>query len=198
MADGRASSLPTGTVTFLFTDIEGSTRLLHALGPERYAGALVEHRRALREAFAYGWIKRMPRLASIQAHGANPFYRSYRESFATRHRHSSGRCHPPPCRPSTLSLDPMITRRSPLHLLAAVLTAFRSNEEKVAAAVAGAPPVKVVAAQSFHDVVLDPNTGGVVAMASWPTFHPSWFVRGLSPIRMRANHFCRLYDPMGS
>ena len=27
--------LPTGTVTFLFTDIEGSTRLLHALGPER-------------------------------------------------------------------------------------------------------------------------------------------------------------------
>jgi penicillin-binding protein 2 len=30
-------------------------------------------------------------------------------------------------------------------------------------------------------VVLDPNTGGVVAMASWPTFHPSWFVRGLSP-----------------
>jgi hypothetical protein len=25
-------NLPTGTVTFLFTDIEGSTRLLHALG----------------------------------------------------------------------------------------------------------------------------------------------------------------------
>jgi penicillin-binding protein 2 len=30
-------------------------------------------------------------------------------------------------------------------------------------------------------VVLDPNTGGIVAMASWPTFHPSWYVRGLSP-----------------
>jgi class 3 adenylate cyclase len=30
-------SLPTGTVTFVFTDIEGSTRLLHELGPERYA-----------------------------------------------------------------------------------------------------------------------------------------------------------------
>jgi threonine synthase len=28
----------------------------------------------------------MPRLASIQAHGANPFFRSYAESFATRHR----------------------------------------------------------------------------------------------------------------
>jgi predicted ATPase len=43
--------LPSGTVTFLFTDIEGSTRLLHELGDE-YAGALAEHRRALREAFA--------------------------------------------------------------------------------------------------------------------------------------------------
>jgi threonine synthase len=45
--------------------------------------------KALREAFAHGWIARMPRLASIQAHGANPFYRSYRESFATRHRISA-------------------------------------------------------------------------------------------------------------
>ena len=44
--------LPTGTVTFLFTDIEGSTRLLHALGPDAYADALAEHRRLLREAFA--------------------------------------------------------------------------------------------------------------------------------------------------
>ncbi|HEX4805946.1 MAG TPA: adenylate/guanylate cyclase domain-containing protein, partial [Conexibacter sp.] len=43
--------LPTGTVTLLFTDIEGSTRLLHELGG-RYAGALADHRRLLREAFA--------------------------------------------------------------------------------------------------------------------------------------------------
>ena len=42
--------------------------------------------KALREAFAAGWIAKMPRLASIQASGANPFYRSYRESFETRHR----------------------------------------------------------------------------------------------------------------
>jgi len=42
--------LPTGTVTFLFTDIEGSTRLLHELG-DAYAEALAEHRRLLREAF---------------------------------------------------------------------------------------------------------------------------------------------------
>ncbi len=44
--------LPSGTVTFLFTDIEGSTRLLHGLGAERYGQALAEHRRILREAFA--------------------------------------------------------------------------------------------------------------------------------------------------
>src|SRR5947208_4187152 len=45
------SELPTGTVTFLFTDIEGSTRLLHELG-DAYADALAEHRRVLRELFA--------------------------------------------------------------------------------------------------------------------------------------------------
>ena len=43
--------LPAGTVTFLFTDVEGSTRLLHELGAEGYAEALAEHRRILREAF---------------------------------------------------------------------------------------------------------------------------------------------------
>jgi predicted ATPase len=39
-------------VTFLFTDVEGSTKLLHELGAEEYAEALAEHRRALRSAFA--------------------------------------------------------------------------------------------------------------------------------------------------
>jgi predicted ATPase/class 3 adenylate cyclase len=43
--------LPSGTVTFLFTDIEGSTKLLHELGADRYSKALAEHRRILREAF---------------------------------------------------------------------------------------------------------------------------------------------------
>src|SRR3954447_16914627 len=43
--------LPTGTVTFLFTDVEGSTRLLRQFGPERYAEALADHRRVLRDAF---------------------------------------------------------------------------------------------------------------------------------------------------
>jgi predicted ATPase/class 3 adenylate cyclase len=43
-------ALPTGTVTLLFTDIEGSTRLLRELG-DRYADVLEEHRRILRSAF---------------------------------------------------------------------------------------------------------------------------------------------------
>ena len=41
--------LPVGTVTFLFTDIEGSTRLLKQLG-ERYGDVLTEHQRILRDA----------------------------------------------------------------------------------------------------------------------------------------------------
>src|SRR5262245_21754927 len=43
--------LPTGTVTFLFTDVEGSTKLLREIGAERYADALTDHRRILRETF---------------------------------------------------------------------------------------------------------------------------------------------------
>jgi predicted ATPase len=51
------AGLPTGTVTFLFTDVEGSTRLLHELG-DGYAQVLAEHRRVLREAFAcYGGVE---------------------------------------------------------------------------------------------------------------------------------------------
>ncbi|HLV99393.1 MAG TPA: tetratricopeptide repeat protein [Ktedonobacterales bacterium] len=45
------SALPTGTVTLLFTDIEGSTRLLQRLGPA-YAEVLGLHQEVLRTAFA--------------------------------------------------------------------------------------------------------------------------------------------------
>jgi predicted ATPase/class 3 adenylate cyclase len=44
--------LPTGTVTFLFTDIEGSTQHLRRLGASAYAQARDQHHRLLREAFA--------------------------------------------------------------------------------------------------------------------------------------------------
>ena len=45
-------SLPGGSVTLLFTDIEGSTRLIEELGESAYVDALSEHRRLLRAAFA--------------------------------------------------------------------------------------------------------------------------------------------------
>jgi class 3 adenylate cyclase len=48
------AALPTGTVTFLFTDIEGSTTLVQRLGDRRYAEILEEHKRLLRDAFAKG------------------------------------------------------------------------------------------------------------------------------------------------
>ncbi|HET9558602.1 MAG TPA: adenylate/guanylate cyclase domain-containing protein, partial [Actinomycetota bacterium] len=41
--------LPTGTVTLLFTDIEGSTRMLRSLG-DGYAAVLRAHRAILRDA----------------------------------------------------------------------------------------------------------------------------------------------------
>src|SRR5580765_5486177 len=46
--------LPAGTVTFLFSDIEGSTRLLKQLGRERYGAVLSQHNVLLRDAFTEG------------------------------------------------------------------------------------------------------------------------------------------------
>jgi class 3 adenylate cyclase len=45
------SQLPSGTVTFLFTDIEGSTRLLQELGDAEYGRVSGDHRRIVREMF---------------------------------------------------------------------------------------------------------------------------------------------------
>jgi predicted ATPase/class 3 adenylate cyclase len=47
-----ATKLPSGRVTLLFTDIEGSTRLLQELGRDAYVDALTDHRRLLRDSFA--------------------------------------------------------------------------------------------------------------------------------------------------
>ena len=45
-----AAALPTGTVTFMFTDIEGSTRLVQQLGTDRWSGLLERHRAIIRNA----------------------------------------------------------------------------------------------------------------------------------------------------
>jgi class 3 adenylate cyclase len=54
------ASLPTGTVTFLFSDIEGSTTLLQRLGDRRYAEVEEEHRRLLHTAFAEARPNNLP------------------------------------------------------------------------------------------------------------------------------------------
>jgi predicted ATPase/class 3 adenylate cyclase len=51
-AEAQPAELPTGTVTFLFSDIEGSTRLLRELGSERYGAELERHRERVRCAIA--------------------------------------------------------------------------------------------------------------------------------------------------
>ncbi|MGH2402900.1 MAG: adenylate/guanylate cyclase domain-containing protein [bacterium] len=66
--------LPSGTVTFLFTDIEGSTRLLQQLG-DRYAALLADHHRLLRSAFAERGG------TEVQDHG-DGFYYSFRSAKA--------------------------------------------------------------------------------------------------------------------
>jgi penicillin-binding protein 2 len=40
-------------------------------------------------------------------------------------------------------------------------------------------------------VVLDPKTGGIKAMASWPTYDPSWFVKGLTLAQERYLFTCK-------
>src|SRR5688572_13646637 len=62
----------------------------------------------------------------------------------------------------------------------------RIVEEELAAGIERARTVfdpsnnQNLAANAGAVVVLDPNDGGIVAMASWPTFQPSWFVKGLT------------------
>ena len=46
---------PSGTVTLVFTDIEGSTRLLATLGPEEYRAVLEQHRGVVRKSFVGGY-----------------------------------------------------------------------------------------------------------------------------------------------
>ena len=70
--------LPTGTVTMLFTDIEGSTRLLQELGRDEYVRALTIHRRLLREAFTrHGGVE-------VEMQGDSFFFAFTRASDAVR------------------------------------------------------------------------------------------------------------------
>jgi class 3 adenylate cyclase len=55
-ATTSTTALPTGTVTFVMTDIEGSTRLIQALG-DLYPQLLAEHYGLLREAFSTAGVE---------------------------------------------------------------------------------------------------------------------------------------------
>lgn len=50
--DPRQLPLPTGDVTFLLTDIEGSTALFRRLGDDGYGTALADHHRIIRDALS--------------------------------------------------------------------------------------------------------------------------------------------------
>src|SRR5437870_10320476 len=67
---------PVGTVTFVFTDIEGSTRLLAELGADGYAAVLDEHRRVVREALGSGF--------EVDTQGDAFFYAFHRAGDALR------------------------------------------------------------------------------------------------------------------
>ena len=54
-------ALPSGTVTFLFTDIEGSTALARSLGAE-FPEVLETHRRLIRTAVEEQWLALADRL----------------------------------------------------------------------------------------------------------------------------------------
>ncbi|MFY9615543.1 MAG: adenylate/guanylate cyclase domain-containing protein [Candidatus Dormiibacterota bacterium] len=48
----QTATLPTGTATFVFTDIEGSTKLVQQIGADRWRQVLEDHHRLLREQWA--------------------------------------------------------------------------------------------------------------------------------------------------
>jgi penicillin-binding protein 2 len=81
---------------------------------------------------------------------------------------------PEPGHNVVLSLDLDIQRIAEQELEAGILRARTVWDKST---------LRPLSANAGSVVVLDPNTGGIVAMASWPTFHPSWYVRGLSPLQ---------------
>ena len=75
---GLEIGLPSGTVTFLFTDIEGSTELLKRLGRDEYESLLTQHARVMRETVDdHGG-----RIVDTQGDGMFCAFRSARDSVA--------------------------------------------------------------------------------------------------------------------
>ena len=83
---------------------------------------------------------------------------------------------PEPGHDLVLSLDLDIQRIAEQELQAGIEAARTQIDDSTG---------RYLAANAGAVVVLDPNTGGIVAMASWPTFQPSWYVEGLSDEQAR-------------
>jgi len=80
------SDLPRGTVTLLFTDIEGSTQLQHRLG-ERYQEVVGEHRRLVESAFTNrGQVSDVARL-KVRDRQSSVCRRLHRARQSLRSRH---------------------------------------------------------------------------------------------------------------
>ena len=78
---------------------------------------------------------------------------------------------PEPGHDLVLSLDLNVQRMVEDELVAGIQRARSVFDESTG---------RNLSANAGAAVVLDPDTGGIVAMASWPTFEPSWFVHGLT------------------
>lgn len=83
-----AGHLPSGTVTFLFTDAEGSTALLTQIGKDAYGELLAEHHRLIRSAVGDGGGSEVDTHRTVRRHSgtlAQPRVRRERpESLAPR------------------------------------------------------------------------------------------------------------------
>ncbi len=89
-----------------------------------------------------------------------------------------GKVDPTPGDNLILAIDSRIQRATEQELLLGLERARRQVDD------AGGKGL-LLEAPAGAAVVMDVRTGGVMAMASWPTYEPSWFVKGLTPDQSR-------------
>jgi len=85
------TALPTGTVTFLFTDVEGSTELITTIGKDAYATVIGDHHRlveaAVADAAARSWTRRATRSSQHFPERRRPWHARHACSATSPRRH---------------------------------------------------------------------------------------------------------------